>query len=29
MVKGSPFARAGLYRDIEIHSWQFVGRPSK
>ncbi len=29
MVTGSPLARAGLYRDIEIHSWRFGGRPSE
>jgi len=26
-MSGSPFVRAGLYRDVEIHGWRFGGRP--
>jgi uncharacterized protein YciI len=28
MVAAEPFARAGLFRNIEIHDWQFGGRPA-
>ena len=27
LVEGSPYARARLYDDVEIHSWRFGGRP--
>jgi uncharacterized protein len=27
LVGSSPYARAGLYEDVEIHSWRFGGRP--
>jgi uncharacterized protein YciI len=27
MVAGDPFARAGLYGSVEVHPWQFGGRP--
>jgi uncharacterized protein YciI len=27
LVEGSPYVRAGLYDDVEIHSWRFRGRP--
>jgi len=27
MLAGEPFARAGLYADVEVHDWQFGGRP--
>jgi uncharacterized protein len=26
MLAGSPYARAGLYRDVEVHAWRFGGR---
>jgi uncharacterized protein len=26
MLAGEPFARAGLYADVEVHDWQFGGR---
>jgi uncharacterized protein len=27
MLADEPYARAGLYADIEVHDWQFGGRP--
>jgi uncharacterized protein len=27
MLAGAPYARAGLYGSVEIHDWQFGGRP--
>ena len=27
-VAGEPFARAGLFGDMQIHNWQFGGRPA-
>jgi len=27
MVSGEPYVKAGLYADIEIHDWDFGGRP--
>jgi uncharacterized protein len=29
IVTNTPLARAGLYRDVEIHSWRFGGRPTE
>jgi uncharacterized protein YciI len=26
MLAGAPYVRAGLYRDVEVHAWQFGGR---
>ena len=28
MLAGEPYARAGLYADVEVHDWQFGGRPT-
>ncbi len=28
MLAGEPYARAGMYADIEVHDWQFGGRPT-
>jgi uncharacterized protein len=28
MLAGEPYAKAGLYADLEVHDWQFGGRPS-
>jgi uncharacterized protein YciI len=28
MLAGEPYVRAGLYASVEIHDWQFGGRPS-
>ena len=28
MLAGEPYAKAGMYADVEIHDWQFGGRPS-
>lgn len=27
MVSGDPYALAGMYSSVEIHAWQFGGRP--
>jgi uncharacterized protein YciI len=27
MLTGEPFVRAGLYASVEVHDWQFGGRP--
>jgi uncharacterized protein YciI len=27
MLAGAPYVRAGLYASVEIHDWQFGGRP--
>jgi uncharacterized protein YciI len=27
MLAGEPFVRAGMYAEVEIHDWQFGGRP--
>jgi uncharacterized protein YciI len=26
MLAGMPFARAGLYANVELHDWEFGGR---
>ena len=26
MMAGGPYARAGLYEEVEIHNWRFGGR---
>jgi uncharacterized protein YciI len=28
MVAGAPYVQAGLYTSVEIHDWQFGGRPN-
>lgn len=28
MLDGEPYVRAGLYASVEVHRWQFGGRPS-
>jgi uncharacterized protein len=28
MLAGAPYARAGLYAGVELHDWQFGGRPA-
>jgi hypothetical protein len=27
MVAGAPYVQGGLYASVEIHDWQFGGRP--
>jgi uncharacterized protein YciI len=27
MLAGAPYVRAGLYASVEVHDWQFGGRP--
>jgi uncharacterized protein YciI len=28
MLAGAPYVRAGLYASVEVHDWQFGGRPT-